>query len=252
MALARARAVAAVKQAQYLGSDRARLAAADEARQDGRIDIATNLYRRLAGSRPQNEASKAAKERLALLQNEARDKLHELDEKLGSGAARYLTEDEVRATFAQYRPLARAYRRVPAVGSEIRRSLARQERNPVHAAILNEPEAAELWDKGRDLEQQGQACCAYHCYREAAKLLPAKSARAAGDRLAQMEQDEQLVARAKVCAELQWCNKRYRQAEFIAEKRPERARRLFSEIVTRSPSDTAIHRAAALKVARLD
>ena len=32
MALARARAVAAVKQAQYLGSDRARLAAADAAR----------------------------------------------------------------------------------------------------------------------------------------------------------------------------------------------------------------------------
>lgn len=69
--------------------------------------------------------------------------------------------------------------------------------------MLNESKARELWEVAQQHEEAEAPCCAFWAYRDAAKLAPAPSAERAGQRLAQMQQDPQIVASAEACRQLQ-------------------------------------------------
>ena len=113
----------------------------------------------------------------------------------------------------KYRELALAYAGVSGFRDKVRSEAGRFRRTPEFAAVLSEPEARELFQTGRRLEMEGKACCAYQLYEEAKQLLPAPSAKFAAERFAMMSQDAQLVAEAKACADLQWCQSAYLKAE---------------------------------------
>jgi len=113
------------------------------------------------------------------------------------------------------------------------------------------PADCGLWDDAQALEEKGQVCCAFLLYEVAVRKLPAPSARAAEQRLAQLRTDPQQVAAAEACRSLQWCHQQYRTAERVARVSPQRARELFEQIVERAPADSPVHAAARAEVARL-
>jgi len=263
---ARARAAAESRLANLWAqaeSDAARLAHADEAHQRGDIVVATRLYGRLARSHPANASTVAAKERLTQLAAEARQKLRDVDAALaqteesvspGELLARGVEPDAVRPTpereaqivaaFRRYDRLVDEYREVPSVAGELKKHVAEHRHRGEFAAVLNEPEAKALWDVAQEHEAKDHPCCAYWVYLQAARLVPAPSARLAKQRSAEMAQDPELIASAKACREMQECHKLYRRAARVTEVNPVRAKELFTQIVSRAPADSEVYRAA--------
>ncbi len=160
-----AQAAAEARQAalwQRASSDAARLTAADAARDKGDIPAASRVYVRLARSRPANESTAAAKDRLAKLADEARRKLTDIDAALtregnavspgelfgpegqrnGPKVAEW--EEQVAAAFREYEKVEADYHEVPAAAGPIKTHLAKQRRRPEVAVVLNEPEAKAL------------------------------------------------------------------------------------------------------------
>jgi hypothetical protein len=155
----------------------------------------------------------------------------------------------VTRAFQQYEQLARQYARVPVVGDEIAKHVARQRRRPAYAAVLQEARAKALWELARQYEERGHLCCAYLVYEEAARLVPSPSAKLAQERFSRMKEDPQIVASSESCRELQWCHEAYLQAEQLAEANPRRARDVLEQIVRRSPEHSEVHRAARERIA---
>lgn len=245
----------------------ARLAAADQARKEGDVTVASRMYMSLARATRQSTTAAGAKQRLADLATEAREKLGQIDTRLAEGhdaqsrSRIYVPEgapvdlqpplaweDLVATTFREYDQLAESYGSVPAVKHELSAHVRKQRHRPEFAAVLDEPEARTLWELAQQHEQEDQACCAYWVYRQAARLAPAPSGQRARDRFARMEQDPQLVASAETCRELQECHKLYRRAERLTKARPGRARELFAQIVQRAPDDSEVFRAAKSQI----
>jgi len=137
------------------------------------------------------------------------------------------------------------------VNLEIRNHVSKQRRLPEIAAVLNEPEAASLLAVARQHDKKGEQCCAYWVYERAAKLVPAPSAQVARDRFVEVTQDSDAVAAAKTCREIRECHSLYWRAELLIAKRPTRAKELFDEIVSRTPEDSEIHRAAQEQIENL-
>lgn len=247
----------------------ARLAAADRAYKEGDIRVASGIYVRMALRRATDpataEAKQRAQQRLAELAEEARQKLKEIDATLeeegtflspgelfgaqGELPAQWV--DRVTEAFQQYDRLADDYGGVPEAKGQIRAHIAKQRRRPEFAATLNEPEAKALWELAQQHEAEDHQCCAYWVYRQAARLTPAPSARRASDRLAEMEQDPQIVAAAETCRRLQQCHKIYNRAERLIELRPQRAKELFQEIIALAPEDSEVYRAARMRMQQM-
>ena len=238
-------------------TDEAKLAAADKARYAGDIGSASSIYVRLALS-AKNEHGDTAKERLTDLRKEGRERMAQIDSTLAefenvSPGELNAVQPRIAEVFTAYKKLARDYSRVPQVGRDIKNRMRKQRAQPAIAAALEEPEAAQLWKTGQELEQQGSACCAYLIYEKAAKYhMPAPSALRAAQRLEKMKQKGSLVASAARCKDLQQCHIMYQQAERLAKVKPSRAREIFAQIVKRSPSDSQLHRAAVQQVSLLN
>lgn len=238
----------------------AKFSIAEQARQEGNILLASRIYKYYA-SRRNGGIGVEAKQRLGELADEARRKLSELDAKLAKEEASFSPsellgrnglspawEETVALAFEEYNKLADDYSSVPAVKSELKKHVAAKRRQPYLAAVLNEPKAHTLWQLGQQHEHDGQSCCAYWVYKQAAGLAPAPSAVRASDHFSEMEEDPQLVAAAKACRELRQCHDLYNLAEKIAPHRPDRAKELFTQIVGRAPEESEIHKAARKRV----
>jgi len=252
-ARAAARAAALLKKAEKDAAQAsARLAAADRARQDGHIAVANLIYARVAVSGRSAEHSETARERLGSLGEEARQRIEEIDAMLAGQGEGESYAERVSKAFKDYHKAVREYGEVPVEGQRVKRHVAQQRRKPEYAAVLNEPVAQELWRQGQEDEQKDHACCAYQVYEQAARLSPAPSALQAKKRLDEMKEDPEVVKAAKLCRELRWCHKTYKQAERLIKLKPERAKELLSQIVSRSGEDTAIHVAAARKLRGID
>jgi len=261
---AMARAAIMARQAQLMkkaATATARLDVAEKAYQDGDLRVASRIYLSLALSRSKVPATAEAKSRLKQLAEEARTKLDAINEKLTAGGSvsspgnRETSPqqwvDLVTEAFSQYKQLEDNYDDVPVVNREIRTHVAKQRRRPEIAAVLNEPEAASLLEVARQHEKNNEHCCAFWVHERASKLLPAPSAQISRDRLAEMKQDADAVAAAKACRDVRECQIIYHRAELLIDKRPTRAKELFSEIVRRTPEDSEIHRAALKHVEKL-
>ena len=258
------RAAVMARQAQLMkkaATATARLDVAEKAYQEGDLRVASRIYLRLALSRSNVPATAEAKSRLKQLAEEARTKLDAIDEKLTADGSvsspgdqqtpSKQWTDQVTEAFREYKQLEDNYEDVPVVNREIRSRVGKQRRRPEIAAVLNEPEAASLLEVARQHEKNNEHCCAYWVHERASKLLPAPSAQIASDRFAEMKQDADAVAGAKSCRDVRECHVIYRRAEMLLDKRPTRAKELFSEIVSRTPEDSEIHRAALKHVEKL-
>jgi hypothetical protein len=255
-------------------TDANRLAAAEQARKDGDIRVASMIYTKLAVARPANDSSLAAQDRLAELAGEARGKLREVDAMLGGGAggppvgspgpngppppepaSRNLPASRVLTTasgpeaivqaFEHYDRVLFQYGEVPQVKHELAAHLARQRHKPEFAEVLDEPEASRLLEIARQHEKDDQHCCAYRVYVEAARLAPAPSGRQAEARRDEMKKDPQLLAAAETCRQLQWCHSAYVRASALAKaQKSGPAKDLFGQILKRAPEDSSVYRAA--------
>jgi hypothetical protein len=255
-------AVAEARQAQLFRSETAaakRLAAGDRAYEEGDIRLATQIYVRLMASRPPSPSSKSAKERLAKLAEEARQKIKAVDatlagetspsrvspgESANSTAPARLAPETILKAFADYDEIASQYGKVPEVKKEITSHVAKQRRQAQYAAVLNESRAKELWELGQQYEKDDERCCAYWAYQEGARLVPAESALRAKERFEEMKKDPEVVEAAKTCRELRRCHEIYRTATILAEVRPDRARELYADILRRAPESSEIYRLA--------
>lgn len=235
-----------------------RLAMADQARAEGDIETAANIYVSLAKSRFPTSATPEAWNRLTALEQEGRSKLTQLESRCTdvygvSASEQSIDESLVRLAecVTEFKQLEKQYRRVPKVGTEIQAAFRKQKQQPRVKAAMNEPEAARLWQQGQQLEQEGQVCCAFLIYEKALGELPAPSAALAEQRLNELRTDSQQVAAAEACRTMQWCHQNYRLAMLVVRERPEKARDLFRQIVERAPADSEVHKAAQAELARL-
>ena len=229
-----------------------RLTAGDAAYQEGNIRLASTIYTRLAFSKPPNDATLTAGSRLEKLADEARTKLKAVDEKLGVNAPA-TTEERAKApaggraspevvlkAFEEYDQLVSQYGKIPALKRELPPYVAKLRRQ--YANILNETQAKELWEMGREHEKTHQLCCAYWAYQQAARLVPAESALKAKGRFETLKSDAQVVASAEACRELRECHKTYQRASVYVKVMPDRAMELYAEILRRAPKDSDLFR----------
>jgi hypothetical protein len=240
-------------------SDANRFAAAERVRSEGDIDLACRLYLRVARRRLASPWKLSAKQRLVELDAEARGKLSDVEKKLADCdediPISQLTDgmiQQVADCMGALDELADQYGRVPNAGAEIKSVLAKQQKRPLVRAVLREPEANYLWVAAQELERKGQVCCAFQLLEKAVRQLPAPSAEVAQQRLEQLKADPQIVADAETCRSLQWCHLKYRTAVRVAKAQPLKARKIFQQIVQRSPADSEVHLAAKDQILRLN
>lgn len=238
-------------------SQEERLALADQARDRGDMSTAATLYLRLAGTRPATPTVETARERFIELRKSGEQKLVEIDALLATrndqsagtqGGADHYTQT-IEKAFEEYFKLQTQFYTVQGVGTKIRSHVARQKRQPEFAAVLNEPEAKGLFELAKSLEAKGQLCCAYYVYQQAGEVAHAPSGRLAAERYEVLSQNPQVVAEAKACAEMQWCQTTYDRAVRTAPIDPKQARQLFKEIVERAPTDSPVWQAAREQLA---
>jgi len=240
-----------------------RLAAGDRSFEKGDIRLAASIFARLAGTKPPNEITATAKERLAKLADEGRGKLAEIDKTLDglfcpaetSENTPYCGEPDaatVLHAFEDYRRVESLYGSVPEIKKEMHSHIARQRAKPEYAAVLHEGKAKEWWELGQTHEKNGQLCCAYWDYAEAKKLVPAPSALKAKQRFEALKANPEVVKSAAVCKELRWCHEAFHRAGLMLGVNPERAKEMFAEIARRAPEGAEVHRAAKAEMAKRD
>jgi len=233
-----------------------RLQAADRARREGNVRVASMIYGKISLARPVDGSVTAAQERLRELADEARSIQKEIDTNLrvgspfaelapssGQSASSSLPAKTILKGFEDYQNLLFQYGEISAVKRSLATHVARQRAKPQFAAVLNEPEAAEFWDIGEQHEKEGHRCCAYRAYAVAAQLAPAPSAQKAAARLEEMSQDPKIAEEAEVCKNLEWCHGAFARATMLAKARkPSQARNLFAQILEKAPEDSAVFR----------
>ena len=236
----------------------ARLKAADEARADDDIALASRVYLRVATDRSGDASVQAARQRLAELKAEAQEKhsdtLYRVTSLLDAASGDPLTDANARSlieNMLEFNELAERYGDVPEVGRQIKSTLSTHMKKPDVRAVLCEPDANQLWKDGQELEAQGHICCALLVYEEAVAELPAPSAVLAQERLEQLKSDSRNIEDAEVCRALKWCHQKYPIAEMLAKAEPDRARELYQQIAERSPTDSTIHEEAKKQLAKL-
>jgi tetratricopeptide (TPR) repeat protein len=218
-------------------------AGAIKAQKEGHTSLAATLYMRVALARPKSRHAGEAKQALAAMANDGRTQMKQAEELLEKG--------EVERAFKQLDSLATEYENVPKFNHEIAEHVHKLHSEPKYQAVLNEPRAAELVDEAQRSEAAGETCCAFMAYEEAAKLLPAPSAKRAEERWNSMKQDPKLVADADTCRRLRECLRMYHTAELLEKSSPGKAVEMFKKILSNSPSSSEVHRCASEELAKL-
>ncbi|HUY33765.1 MAG TPA: hypothetical protein VMV69_13525 [Pirellulales bacterium] len=218
-------------------------AGAIKAQKEGKTWLAATLYMRVVLARPKNRHSAQAKQALAAMANEGRSQMKKADELLKKG--------EIEAALKQLDALASGYENVPRFNHEIAEHVQKLHRDPKYKAVLNEPRAAALVDEAQKNEANGESCCAFIAYEEAAQLLPAPSAKQAEERWSAMKQDPKIVADAETCRKLREYLHMFHVAELMEKSSPGKAEEMFRKILALSPNSSEVHRCASEELAKL-
>jgi hypothetical protein len=143
--------------------------------------------------------------------------------------------------FGRLKSLEEKYGLVPVAGDEISTAYDQLVNDPIYAAILREPKAAELVATAKELEANGHHCCAYLIYRDAAELSPAASSRDAAFKVRELSRIPGLEKSARECREIQQCHAIYAKAADAYKTNPNRSKLLIEEIVRRAPHDSKVY-----------
>jgi hypothetical protein len=216
---------------------------AARARTDGKMRLAATLYLRVALQRPKDKHAGAAKKALLEMATEGRAEMKAADT--------LLSQDKIAEAFEKIDYLAWAYVDVPRFNEEIAAHATKLHHEPRYQAVLNEPKAQALVEQAEQHEQDHEQCCAYLAYEEAAKLVPAKSAKKAAARLAEMRKDPRIAIDAEECRQIMTGLHRFQSAELLKKSTPGRAEEIFAQIVEKTPRDSEVHRCAADELAKL-
>lgn len=223
----------------------ARFDSAEEARKAGNIRLASMLYLRVTSLRPETPHTKPAKDALKELAALGRPQLVTAELKLEEG--------DVVEALNLYSDLAREFEFVPTVGDEAKSRIATLEHRREYAAVIKEEEAKQLWEVGRELEANGELCCAYLLYERASELRPAVSARRSAERMQKLIlADASLRAAVERCRSVRECHELYRKAELLAKSAPMQARELLQQILDKAPPESEVHVAARQRLLSLD
>ena len=242
-------------------SDRQMLELAKEHEQGGDLATASRLYQRVSLRRPANETNKEAQQRLEKIQEGPFATLAALEEQLQKlkpkGSAFKTTGPlsvdvaAVTQVFDALDKLLLEFAAVATVEGRIADRMKTLRNDPLFAAVLQEPAAAELWEMGQEHEKNQQACCAVLVYEQAASFLPAASAKLARTRLATLTKDPLVKKEVEQCRVLQLCHAKFREAEQVKTSNPTKAREHLARILELAPQDTTIHKAAREQIAML-
>ncbi len=227
-----------------------RFAAANKLLKDGDLATACLIYQRLAASRPPTAYSSQAQATIRNLQAQVRKELREINARLSSLAKqsdRHSTElaAGVLSAFQGYEELLQKYASVPVVNKEVRRQIRRQQNNAEYLAILRAGEAHRLLVLGGQYETEGQMCCAYQVYEQAAELTPAPAARDAKAMLIRLTQNPAVVESVAECRKLQVCHAEFERAELMSLINPDQARKCYDQICSQAPQGSSLFLAAA-------
>lgn len=237
---ARERAAAAARKAR---NNTERVTFADKARQQGNPHLAAMLYLRVALSKPKSPLHAKAKKALTELASQGRAEMKKADQLLDEG--------KVPEAFEKLDYLNWAYEDVPQFNEEISSHVARLRNDPKNLAVLNEGGAKRLLQAAKKHEADDEICCAYLAYEEAAKLLPAQSAKVAAERLKELKADPEIVAEAEECRAIQECLHVFHKAELLEKTAPARAAELFKQILKSSPDDSEVYKCAREELAKI-
>jgi hypothetical protein len=242
-------------------SDRKIMELAREYELGGDLATASRLYQRVALRRPANETNKAAQERLetiqaapfatlAALEGQLK-KLRPMETAFRQTGPASVDPSAVTQIFDLLDKLQLEYAAVATVESRIADRIRILRNDPLFAAVLQEPAAAELWEMGQEHEKNQQACCAVLVYEQAASFLPAASAKLARSRLTTLNKDPLVKVEVERCRVLQLCHAKFREAEAVKATNPNKAREHLARIIELAPQDTSIHKAAREQIAML-
>lgn len=222
----------------------ARYESAEDARQAGNIRLASMLYLRITSLRPATKHTQPAKEALNELAGLGRPKLVEAELLLDKG-------DVVKALDV-YSQTAHEFEFVPTIGDEAKNRIQRLQHQREYAAVIKEEEAGRMWEVGRELEADGELCCAYLIYERSAELRPAVSARRSAERMKKLLSDDpQLKTSIERCRNVRESHELYRKAELLAKTAPDRAREMLEQILDKAPPDSEVHVAARRRITSL-
>lgn len=235
------------KIAKQAATDEAKLAAADLARDEEQIYVASKIYLRLSLSSDSNVQAEA-KSRLEDLQTDGRNRLAKIDASVDGSSP---SVETLLAALDDYAWLERQFAKVPVVNREIQSQVAKQRRRPQFVAAASEPEVAGLIELAQMHEQNDQICCAFLVYEEASKMSSAPSAAQARKRLEELKKDPAAVKAAESCRQLVWCHGTFEKAQRLAKRKPKEARELLVTILEKAPVDSEIYQAARLEVGQL-
>lgn len=233
---------AAAEAARRVKNNAQRMVFADKARKEGKPRLAATLYLRVALAK-EKQYKAAAKKALTSMADDGRAEMKKADDLLKQG--------QVIEAFQKLDYLSWAYENVPKFNEEIASHVARLHRDPQYKAELNESDAGQLLAEAKKHEEKQELCCAFLVYEEAAKLVPAKSAMAAEERLAQLKADPKAVAEAEECRAIQECCRIFHTAELLEKSAPERAAELFRKIVSQTPDDSEVYKCAREELAKI-
>lgn len=221
---------------------------AARARKEGKMRLAATLYLRVALQRPRDKHAGAAKKALAEMTAEGRAEMKAADKLLADDK---ITDDKIIEVFEKIDYLAWAYVDVPRFNEEIAAHAKKLHHEPRYQAVLNEPKAHELIELAEQHEHDDEKCCAYLAYEEAAKLVPAESAKKAQVRLAELGKDPRVPIEAEECRQIHAGLHKFQTAELLKKSVPGRAEEVFAEIVKKTPRESEVHRCAAEELAKL-
>lgn len=242
-------------------SDQKMFEIAREHESEGDLATASRLYRRLALRRPATETNKSAQERLEQIQVAPFAMLKALEDQLQKTKPKptalrksgpvSVDAAEVTKVFEALDKLQLEYAAVATVESRIADRIELLRKEPLFAAVLQEPPATELWTMGQEYEKNQQACCAVLVYEQASDFFPAASAKLARSRLATLNKDPVVSREVDRCRVLQLCHAKFREAEQVKGRNPNKAREHLARIIELAPQDTSIHKAAREQIAML-
>jgi hypothetical protein len=227
---------AAAERIRKAKNNQERMVYAAQARKEGKPRLAATLYLRVALSRPKDKNNAAAKAALKEMAVEGRAEMRKGDE--------LLAQNQIAEGFEKLDYLAWAYEDVPEFNQEIKDHVQRLHQQSQYQAVLNEKPAADMLAHAQKQEQDGQRCCAYLTYEQAAQLVPAPSALAAAERFEAMQKDPEIVAEAKECQTLSECHHLFHRAQLVEKTLPDQAQSLLQEILAKSPRDSEVYRCA--------
>ncbi len=234
---------AAAEAARRARNNAERMVYAEKARKEGKPRLAATLYLRVALAKPKSPYNAAAKKALISMADDGRAAMKKADQ--------LLSEGQVAEAFQKLDYLDWAYENVPKFNEEISSHVQKLRKDPNNLAILNESDAQSLLSTAKKHESENEMCCAFLAYEEAAKLVPAKSAKAAEERLQALKADPQVVKEAEECRVIQECLRIFHTAELLEKSAPEKAASLFKKILNASPDDSEVYKCAREELAKI-